>query len=114
MVVLDKTKRHVFLSKLNFLGYERKPRPRRISLADVSYIGEYENTFITMNNFGLLPSVAQHLNKAMTDEESTKNSYRHFYKFMAGNEVYLVPKDHENHEGVCVSDQLLKAIMNAD
>ena len=58
IVVLDKTKRHVFLSKLNFLGYERKPVPVRISLANIRYLGEYENTFITMDNYGLFPSVA--------------------------------------------------------
>jgi len=64
MVVLDKTKRHVFLSKLNFLGYERKPSPRRISLANIRFIGEYENTFITMDNFGLLPSIAQYMHRS--------------------------------------------------
>ena len=58
LIVLDKTKRHVLLSKLNFLGYETKPKTRRISLANIRYIGEFENTFITMDNYGLIPSVA--------------------------------------------------------
>jgi len=63
IVMLDKTKRHVFLGKLNFLGYERKPKPRRIELGRINYIGEYENTFITMDNYGLLPSIARYMNK---------------------------------------------------
>jgi len=63
MVMLDRTKRHVYLAKLNFLGYERKPKPKRISLANIKYIGEYENTFITMDNFGLLPSIANYMHK---------------------------------------------------
>ena len=58
MVLLDKTKRHVMLSKLNFLGYERKPKPVRIELKNIRFIGDYENTFVTMDNFGLLPSIA--------------------------------------------------------
>jgi hypothetical protein len=64
LIVLDKTKRHILLSKLNFLGYERKPKTRRISLANVRYIGEFENNFITMDNYGLLPSIAQYLHRA--------------------------------------------------
>lgn len=32
---------------------------------------------------------------------------------MANNEVYLVPKDHERHASVCVSDELLMAIVKA-
>ena len=43
-----------------------------------------------------------------------KNNFRYFYKFMANNEVYLVPRDHEKHDSVCISDQLLKSIMNAN
>lgn len=69
IVILDRTKRHVLLSKLNFLGYERKPNPRRISLANITYQGEYENTFITMDNFGLLPSIAQYLHRAGVSSE---------------------------------------------
>ena len=32
---------------------------------------------------------------------------------MANNEVYLVPRDHEKHDEVCVSNDLLLAIMKA-
>lgn len=63
MIVLDKSKRHVLLSKLNFLGYERKPKTSRTSLANIRYVGDYENTFITMDNYGLFPSVAQYLHR---------------------------------------------------
>lgn len=139
IVILDKTKRHVFLSKLNFLGYERKPQPRRIPLKDINFIGEFENKFITMDNYGLFPSIANYMNKnksahgAKAEHEATKegaesekegeandsgesqdkNNYRYFYKFMANNEVYLVPKDHKSHDSVCISNDLLLAIMNA-
>lgn len=94
VIVLDKTKRHVYLSKLNFLGYERKPKPRRISLANIRYIGDYENNYVTMDNFGLLPSIAQYINNARPDSEQ-KNNFRFFHRFMANNEVYLVPRDHD-------------------
>ena len=113
MIVLDKTKRHVYLSKLNFLGYERKPKPRRISLANIKYEGDYENTFVTMDNFGLLPSIAQYIHKAKPDSEQ-KNNFRYFHRFMANNEVFLVPRDHDDHTSVCISDDLLMAIMNAN
>ena len=32
---------------------------------------------------------------------------------MANNETYLVPRDHKMHESVCISNELLLAIMNA-
>ena len=32
---------------------------------------------------------------------------------MAANEVYLVPKDHSKHSSVCISDELLMAIMQS-
>ena len=72
--MLDKTKRHVLLSKLNFLGYERKPRPSRISLSNVRYIGDYENTFITMDNYGLLPSIAQLMHRAEAKSEEAEGA----------------------------------------
>lgn len=71
VIVLDRTKRHVLLSKLNFLGYERKPKTSRTSLSNIVYIGEFENTFITMDNYGLLPSVAQYLHRGRASSESS-------------------------------------------
>ena len=32
---------------------------------------------------------------------------------MANNETYLVPRDHSKHDSVCISDELLLAIINA-
>ena len=32
---------------------------------------------------------------------------------MADNEVYLVPRDHEKHDEVCISNDLLLAIMQS-
>ena len=106
LIVLDKNKRSVLLNKLNFLGYEKKLSPKCIDLANITYIGEYENTSVTLDNFGLLPSVSKYLGR-----EGEKNNFRYFYKFMADNEIYLVAKDHENHETFCPSESLLEAIM---
>ena len=102
LIVLDRSKRSVLLNKLNFLGYEKQLNPKRIDLSKITFIGEYENTSVTLDNFGLLPSVSRYLAK-----EDEKNNFRDFYKFMADNEVYLVAKDHENHETFCPSDTLL-------
>ena len=116
LIVLDKTKQHIYLSKLNFLGYARKPRPVRIALSKVRYTGDYENKFVTMDNYGLFPSIAQYIHRAKTSgvEDSSKNNFRYFHRFIANNEVYLVPRDHDQHTSVCISDDLLHAIMNAN
>ena len=108
LIVLDRSKRSVLLNKLNFLGYEKKLNPKRIDLANIAYMGEYENTSVTLDNFGLLPSVSKYLAK-----EDEKNNFRYFYKFIADNEVYLVAKDHENHDTFCPSEALLQAVMHS-
>ena len=59
---LCSSKRHIFLNKLNFLGYLREPKRERISLQDIKYIGEYQNKSLTLTNYGLLPSLARLLN----------------------------------------------------
>ena len=107
--MLDTTKRHVFLSKLNFLGYETKPKQNRVSLKEITYLGEYENTSVTLDNFGLLPSFAQYMRQGSDD--GAKDNYRFFYKFMAKNEIYLVAKDHSSHKDFCPSDDLLMAVI---
>merc|ERR1712046_306518 len=53
---LHKGKRHVMATKLNFLGYEKAPQGRRISLRNIRYLGLYENTFMTTHHRGLPPS----------------------------------------------------------
>ena len=55
-LLLDKGKRHIMTSKLNFLGYEKKPEARRISLRNIRYLGEFENKFVTTHHQGLPPS----------------------------------------------------------
>lgn len=62
-IVLDETKRYVYLNKLNFLGYETAPNTQRISLKDIKYMGEFENRAITMDNHGILPSFSKLLAK---------------------------------------------------
>jgi len=63
-IVLDESKRHVLLNKLNFLGYETAPKTERISLRDIKYMGEFENRSITMDNYGLLPSFSKLMKKS--------------------------------------------------
>ena len=74
-------------------------------------MGEYENTSVTMDNFGLLPSISKYLSQ---NTEESKDNFRYFYKFMADNEVYLVAKDHSRHQEFCPSDKLLMALMKAN
>ncbi len=109
LIVLDGTKRHVMLNKLNFLGYETAFNAKRIKLKDIKYMGLFENSTITKDNFGMLPSIAKfYSDKAKPDE---KGHFRYFYKFMASNEIYLVAKDHPDHEKNCTSEELLMMIM---
>lgn len=61
MIILEETKRHVLLNKLNFLGYQKEISGARVSLRDIKYMGLYENTSITQNNYGLLPSISRYL-----------------------------------------------------
>ena len=112
LILLDTTKRHVLLSKLNFLGYETKPKQDRVSLQSIKYMGEYENTAVTMDNAGLLPSFAKYMRSTESDEEA-KDNFRFFHKFMANNEIYLVAKDHSAHREFCPSDALLMSVIKA-
>jgi hypothetical protein len=45
---------------------------KKFSLRNVRYLGEYRNEFITLDNRGLLPSMARLLNKAV-DSKSNLN-----------------------------------------
>ncbi len=113
-IVLDESKRHVLLNKLNFLGYETAPKTERISLRDIKYMGEYENRAITMDNYGLLPSFSKFLKRDGQDadeSDQSRGSFRYFYKFMANNEVYLVAKDHPLHKEHVASDELLEYVI---
>ena len=40
------------------------------------------------------------------------SNFRYFHKFMAGNEVFLVPRDHADHDSVCFSNELLLAVIS--
>ena len=72
-IVLDTTKRHVFLNKLNFLGYETAPSRSRISLRDIKYMGDFENKFVTMNNYGILPSFAKFFKEAESKDDTDQS-----------------------------------------
>ena len=106
---LCSSKRHIFLNKLNFLGYLREPKRERISLQDIKYIGEYRNKSLTLTNYGLLPSLARLLNYK---SETEPGDFSKFYKFLANNQVYLVSKDHPYHSQYCINEALLDDIIN--
>lgn len=57
--VLDKSKRYVYLNRLNFMGYMTKFKQERINLRDIRYMGVYKNNFITLDHRGLLPSISK-------------------------------------------------------
>lgn len=59
------------MNKLNFLGYETAPSKSRISLRDIKYMGEFENKFVTLNNFGILPSFSKFFKASETYEDKT-------------------------------------------
>ena len=69
-------------------------------------MGTYENQFVTMDNFGLLPSFSR-----MMAKDDTQGHFRKFHKFMAADEVYLVNYDHPDHKDFCTDDDLLTYIM---
>lgn len=112
-IVLDESKRHVLLNKLNFLGYETAPKTERLSLRDIKYMGEFENRAITMDNYGILPTFSKLMKNSQKDheEDQSRGTFRYFYKFMANNEVYLVAKDHPLHKEHVASDELLEYVI---
>lgn len=75
-------------------------------------MGVFENSTVTKENFGLLPSIAKFYSMKQKEiPKDEKGHFRYFYKFMANNEVFLVAKDHPDHNLHCTSDALLEMIM---
>ncbi len=62
VLILDQSKRHIYLNRLNFLGYMKQFEEKRINLRSIKYIGEYRNEFVTLDNKGLLPSISRLMN----------------------------------------------------
>ena len=62
VLILDQSKRHIYLNRLNFIGFMKKFEERKYSLRTVRYMGEYRNEYITLDNRGLLPSISRLLN----------------------------------------------------
>lgn len=107
------SKRHIFLNKLNFLGYLKEPKTERISLREITYMGEYENKSLTMKHYGLLPSLAKLVQRFTTyNHETIDGDFSKFHKFMANNQVYLLSKDHPDHALFTVNEGLLDDIIH--
>lgn len=113
-IFLCSSKRHINLNRLNFLGYLREPKQERISLREITYIGEYENKALTFKNYGLLPSIARLINRFTSygKQEAIDGDFAKFHKFMANNQVFLLSKDHPEHAKFCVNEGLLDDIIN--
>lgn len=63
-MILDSGKRHIYLNRLNFLGFQTHFKEDKVSLRTVRYIGEYVNEFVALDNKGLLPSISRLMNKS--------------------------------------------------
>ena len=141
VLVLDQSKRHIYLNRLNFLGYMKKFEEKRISLRSLKFMGEYRNEFVTLDNKGLLPSISRLMNFGGTakrkevdlnekignqnetkesengegqneQKEQDKSNFKYFWKFMAENETFLIPYDHENFSSGVIDKQLLLDLIN--
>jgi len=62
MMGLDSSKRHIFLNRFNFLGYHTEFTKSRVPLIKIRFMGEYVNKYVTLDNRGLLPSIARIMN----------------------------------------------------
>ena len=73
VLVLDESKRHIYLNRLNFLGYQKHFEEKRISLRGVRFLGEYRNEYVTLDNKGLLPSISRLMNFGGKSSQSKSN-----------------------------------------
>jgi hypothetical protein len=117
LLVLDQGKRHIYLNRLNFLGFQKAFEEKKVSLRTVRFLGEYVNEYVTLDNKGLLPSISRLMNfggakKKEEDKEKDKSNFKYFWKFAADNETFLIPYDHENLEDAVIDKQLLFDIIN--
>lgn len=107
---------------------------KQFSLRTVRYVGEYRNDFVTLDNRGLLPSISRLLNKGLETKPDSKlnekiginkdkappkeetakdkSNFKYFWKFMANNETFLIPHDHEMFEDGTLDRQLLFDLIN--
>lgn len=58
-IELDHTKKHLYIHRLNFLGYHVKPKEHRVSLRSVKFLNDYKNPYITLDFKGLIPSFSR-------------------------------------------------------
>lgn len=73
-------------------------------------MGKFENRTVTQKHFGILPSFSIFYNRNIKLDDE-KGQFKHFYKFMANNEVFLVANDHPEHKKFVYSDDLLMMVI---
>ena len=83
-ITLDSSKRHISVERLNFLGYETKPKNRRLSLRSIKYLDDYKNPYMTLDYKGLLPSVSR-----LMAFGSRKNSIKEGFNFKLEKEKQM-------------------------
>lgn len=71
-MVLTQTKREIMLNRLNFLGYQTEFKPKRTSLRKITFMGEYVNKYVTLDNRGLLPSISRLMNFGRAPKQTRK------------------------------------------
>jgi hypothetical protein len=54
---ISKTKQRIFIERLNFLGYWKKPRQRWEFVRNIKYISTFKNTSVNPNFIGWIPSL---------------------------------------------------------
>ena len=57
-IKISKTKQKIFIERLNFLGYWKKPKNKWSFIRNCKYIGKIENKSVNPNEIGLLPSIS--------------------------------------------------------
>lgn len=82
-------------------------------------MGEYENKYLNMKHYGLLPGLAKLLTyyssydkQPSTEQIPQEGEFRFFHKFMANNQVFLLSKDHPEHSKYCINEGLLDDIIH--
>ncbi|CDW83117.1 UNKNOWN [Stylonychia lemnae] len=137
VMALDASKRHVYLNRLNFLGYHTEMKETRIPLINIRFMGEYTNKYVTLDNRGLLPSFSRIMNYGMplfnkktstydinekigqkdivdTEKNLTddQNNFKRFWRFMANSETYLIPIDHEQTDNSFLDKSIVFDLIN--
>ncbi|CAI2367367.1 unnamed protein product [Moneuplotes crassus] len=126
---ISKTKQKIFLERLNFLGYWKKPKNHWSWIRDCKFVGKTEYKGLNPNSIGLLPSLnalKRLFNKVSSQDQHQSQRYKRkvqktggefcsFYHFMCKNKNYYIPTDMvDRSKSILNEDLVLQGIMNGD